>query len=299
MLRRPAAGTSGEGLLMAAMDALTGERSIVRRVWRRVLGEKSWVDRFGSFRERERLGLVNRANYAYGMLRAADMAAYFGKREVTVCEFGVANGDGLLNMIELAEPIQAETGVQFRIYGFDTGAGLPSVTGFKDHPEIWNPGDFSMLGKDELMRRIGSRAELIFGDIKDTIGPFIERVGPDAPLGFASIDVDIYSATKSALEGFKGAPDKYLPAVSLYLDDVAFYFANRWCGELAAVAEFNEEQQMRKIDQDRSIRYRAQQWCEHMYVCHILDHAARNEPQSRPKLDIEAHYRFMSERALF
>ena len=63
---------------------------------------------------------------AYGMLRAADLAAHFGKKAVTVVEFGVASGARPWNMIRLKELIERDTGVTLRVVGFDTGAGLPS-----------------------------------------------------------------------------------------------------------------------------------------------------------------------------
>ena len=43
-----------------------------------------------------------RPNYAYGMLRAADLAGYLGLKRVTICEFGVATGNGLIAMVDLA-----------------------------------------------------------------------------------------------------------------------------------------------------------------------------------------------------
>ncbi len=169
-----------------------------RKLWKSFLGEGSWVDHHGDFRTRERYGRVMRPNYAYGMLRAADIAKYFGKKRVTVIEFGVASGHGLLNMASIAPEIEKETGVELRIVGFDTGQGLPSVQGYKDHPEMWNPGDFAMEDRDTLMRKVGDRAEIVWGDIADTVGPFIDSVTQSAPLGYISIDVDIYTATKAA-----------------------------------------------------------------------------------------------------
>ena len=234
-----------------------------------------------SFRVKEKYGLVNRPAYAYGMLRAADIASYFGKQEVTVCEFGVAQGSGLLNMVELAHDITRETGVRFRIYGFDTGEGLTEIGGYKDHPEIWSEGDYPMFNKAELLDKLQGRAELVIGDIQDTVGGFVDHdLTSAAPLGFVSIDVDIYSSSKHALTCLQGRPDLYTPAVSVYLDDVSTYFSNRWCGELAAVDEFNAENKLRKIDVDRTLpghrTDRDRIWFERMYVCHVLDNAARS-----------------------
>ncbi|AUC96460.1 hypothetical protein QU42_31565 [Bradyrhizobium sp. UASWS1016] len=273
-----------------------------RKLWTHFLGVDSWVGRTGDFRTRERHGLVSRPYYVYGMLRAADHARYVGASSVTVVEFGVASGRGLLNMIDCAELITAETGVAFRIVGFDTGAGLPSIDSYKDHPEIWNPGDFAMEDRTSLEKKIGGRAEIIWGNIDQTIDGFTGTLGPQSPLGFIAIDVDIYSASKSALRCLTGDPEKYLPAMSMYFDDVSFFFANKWCGELAAIEEFNAEHAMRKIDRDRSLPglrpKAAAAWYQAMYVGHVLDHPARQSPANRKGLTIKEHAAFMSASAL-
>lgn len=276
--------------------------SLKQKVWHRLLGERSWVARNGSWRERERFDLVQRPNYAYGLLRAADLALYFGHQAVTVCEFGVASGAGLLNMIELADAIGRETGVRFRTVGFDTGAGLPSVQGAKDHPEIWSGGDFKMEAREALVARIDGRAELVWGDIGETVDGFVRTLRPDAPLGFVSIDVDIYSGSKSALRVLQGPVNAYLPAISMYFDDVAFFFANDWCGELVSIHEFNAENEMRKIGTDRSLpglRPILAPWHRGMYVCHLFDHEARQRPREREALTIGAHHAFMRDRFLY
>jgi hypothetical protein len=276
---------------------------IKRKAWKQVLGEKSWILNNEDFRAHERAGLVNRPNYAYGMLRAADSAKYFGHESVTVIEFGVASGAGLLNMADLAGMIEAETGIKFRVVGFDTGAGLPAVQGYKDHPEIWNPGDFAMEDREGLLKKLDGRAEVIWGDIAETIKPFTVKLTSESPVGFISIDVDIYSGTKSALQVLDGSTDKYLPAISMYFDDVSFFFANKWAGELAAIEEFNGTNEQRKIDHDRSlVWHRPPQfdgWYSNMYVCHMLDHSARQSPLARPKLTIKEHAEFMKTRFLF
>jgi hypothetical protein len=276
---------------------------IKRKAWKQVLGEKSWILHNEDFRAHERSGLVNRPNYAYGMLRAADGAKYFGHKSVTVIEFGVASGAGLLNMADLAGIIEAETGIKFRVIGFDTGAGLPTVQGYKDHPEIWNSGDFAMEDREGLIKKLDGRAEVIWGDIGETIKPFTAKLTSESPVGFISIDVDIYSGTKSALQVLDGSTDKYLPGISMYFDDVSFFFANKWAGELAAIEEFNAATEQRKIDHDRSLVWhrppQLDSWYSTMYVCHMLDHPARQSPLDRPKLTIEEHAEFMKTRFLF
>ena len=156
-----------------------------------------------------------------------------------------------------------------------------------------------MFNREELLKRIGGRAELIFGDIKDTGAKLVESLDPEAPLGFVSIDVDIYSGSRSALSCLKGDPSLYSLAISLYFDDVSFYFANRWCGELYSIDEFNQENAKRKIDRDHSLPgWRPsgpQGWHAAMYVCHVLDHPIRNEPTKREGLTLEQHLKYTRE----
>src|SRR5262245_11355073 len=177
-----------------------------RKVWTTLLGERSLVQRYGSLRDRERWGLVRRPNYAYGILRAADVATFSGQSAVTVCEFGVASGGGLLNMIEIADLVSRDTGVTVRVVGFDNGEGLPEPQGYKDHPEIWSGGDFRIEDRDGLLRRTEGKAEIIFGDVAETVRPFAAGLDPSAPLGFIAIDVDIYSAARSAFGASSSGP---------------------------------------------------------------------------------------------
>jgi hypothetical protein len=266
------------------------------------LSHRARVNRNGTFREKEFNGLISRPNYAYGMLRAADLARFMGKKAVTVCEFGVATGDGLMNMVKLAHVIREETGIGVRVVGLDTGEGLPPIGDYRDHPELWSPGDFAMSNKEELRKRVAGSAELIFGDIRDTVDGFVESLDESAPLGFVSIDVDIYSGAKSAFRALLGRPELYTPAISVYCDDVRFFFANRWCGELLAIEEFNQENSMRKIDQDRSLGDRpssSDPWHKSMFVCHVLDHEVRCKPRKREGLSIQQHYCFMKASSLF
>lgn len=259
---------------------------------------------FGSARARERFGLLTaRPMYAYGLFRAADLARWCGLRRVTAVEFGVATGTGLLAMVEAAGHVRRETGVEVRVVGFDTAAGLPPPTDHRDHPELWSEGDFAMVNHDELRARLAGRAELVIGDIAETVGPFRQSLAPDAPLGFVSIDVDLYSSTVSALRVFEAAdPSLYLPAVSVYLDDVAMFTANRWCGELAAVEEFNAAHELRKFDVDRALPGRRPwphlNWYARMRVLHVLDHPRRRRPEERRGLALDEDQRRLREYGL-
>ena len=45
---------------------------------------------------------------------------------ISVIEFGVAGGAGLLSLERTAELVEARTKVQRGVHGFDTGVGLPN-----------------------------------------------------------------------------------------------------------------------------------------------------------------------------
>ena len=273
----------------------------VRKAKRTALARDLWFRWAGSLREKERFGLIDRPQYAYGVLRAADVARYFDLDAVTVCEFGVASGDGLVNLVEVADLVTSETGVELRVLGFDTGAGLPPVQGFKEHPEIWSGGDFPMVSGDGLVQRtVGSgggrlgRHRRHRRRVHRLADPFF------APRLRVHRRRHLLGRAKRPPQP-SGPSEKLLPAVSLYFDDVGFFFANEWCGELAAIHEFNRDNESRKIAPDRSFipRTPAAPWHAHMYVCHTLDHAARSHPRDRAQLTIQDHDKFMRESHLY
>jgi hypothetical protein len=76
----------------------------------------------------------------------------------------------------------------------------------------------------------------------------------------------------------RGGPEKYLPAIVMYADDVEYMLTcNRWCGEAAAFGEFNEKSPHRKIERKPvRTRDRQREWHRRIYCCHVLDHPARH-----------------------
>jgi hypothetical protein len=114
----------------------------------------------GGLRDRIRFDLEGRPPYAWGLLTAADAARHAGKGRITAIEFGVASGGGLIELCRLADLVTEETGVAIDIAGFDTGRGLPPPQGFRDHPEIWRGGDFSMGDPAALRARLPAGAQL-------------------------------------------------------------------------------------------------------------------------------------------
>lgn len=236
------------------------------------------VAAFGSFRAKVDFDLVLRQQHAYAILTCADLARELGIKEVTLVEFGVAAGAGILNICELAERVTKETGVRFRIYGFDTGKGMPPPESYRDHPEIYQQGDFPM-NHEALQRSLPDNAKLVIGEISETVGPFLSDLTEEAPIGFISIDVDFYTSTRDALAILDGDADQYLPRVQMYLDDLEHPSHNSWCGERLAVGEFNERNTLRKIEQHAFLKsyriFRNARWIDHMFTVHVLDHASR------------------------
>lgn len=94
-----------------------------------------------------------------------------------------------------------------------------------------------------------------------------------------AVDLDYYSSTRAALDGLlTGPPDRYLPAVVMYADDVEYQITyNAFCGETLAMNEFSAASATRKIERKVvRVQRRPQRWHRQMYCCHVLDHPARN-----------------------
>jgi hypothetical protein len=132
---------------------------------------------------------------------------------------------------------------------------------------------------DALQAELKNRAKLVIGDIRN-IGSLEDILSDSGALGFASIDVDIYSSAKSALKLIADAEaNTLLPTVGLHFDDVwSEWGYSRFAGELLAIDEINEEYESRKIDQDRYVDYwhnGAQPWHSAMYILHAFDHPGR------------------------
>jgi hypothetical protein len=136
------------------------------------------------------------------------------------------------------------------------------------------------MDRERLTRVLPSNGKLILGELRETLPTFIERLRPDAPLGFVAVDIDYYSSAKDALTLFSDPdPLKYIPLPIIYFDDISMDSQNSWCGELLAVREFNDSHAMRKIEVDRFLRsrriFKHALWIDQIYLLHIFDHPQR------------------------
>ena len=230
----------------------------------------------GSFKLRLDYDVLPRPHYAYSVYYAAQLAERLGLKRISVLEFGVAGGNGLIELERMAEEVEKVFDVKIEIYGFDTGLGLPPPQGYRDLPYIWREGFFEM-DKDALLRRL-SRAKVVFGDVKDTLVDFNEKYDP-APVGAISFDLDYYSSTLDSMRIFDLPADKRLPRIYSYCDDVLSgegggILCDR-VGQLAAIREYNEREQSKNFSPihgfAQSRRVKAS-WNEKMYVHHDFAH---------------------------
>jgi hypothetical protein len=235
-----------------------------------------FIKLFGSYITKIDFDLVRPRKYAFPILEAARFAGEQGIRRVTIIEFGVAAGGGLLAMCDIAQHVGRATGVEFSVVGFDSGTGMPPPVDYRDHPDLYQAGDFPM-DHERLKSRLPSNARLVLGDLKHTVSEFLQNLTPEQPIGFAAIDVDYYSSATEALKVFADEnPAKYLPLTILYLDDIVLPSHNRFTGELLAVERFNQVHALRKIDEYRFLRtrriFKQPQWIDQIFLLHVFDH---------------------------
>jgi hypothetical protein len=222
----------------------------------------------------------------------------WGKEGVSLVELGVFEGAGLNFIVEVVNYLRRMCpGLVYHIYGFDSFIGLPTLVGHEDHNEIWKPYEYkSRIPYKKLAKKFKNKATLIKGDVNDTVEEFLaNQLDMNYPIGFISLDLDLYSSSKVALKILEDVnPNKYLPTVPIIVDDQDYLITyNDWCGVVLAIKEFNELNKFRKIQSRKEIYQR-------LRCAHILDHDLRTgkkSPKMKFKIDISKFVRF-NERAL-
>jgi hypothetical protein len=212
-------------------------------------------------------------DYTWGVVQATHLAKVLGIPRVSVLEFGVAGGNGLVALERIAQEASAAFGVEIDVFGFDTGAGLPRPEDYRDMPNLWSEGFFPM-DLTRLKARL-KRAELLLGPVEDTVPQFLSSTR--APVAFVSFDVDYYSSTRQALKLFDGAHERLLPRVHCYFDDILGYTFGDHVGERLAIEHFNAAHELRKLSPIYGVRYYVprrymnRMW-EKQYMLHVFDH---------------------------
>jgi hypothetical protein len=223
--------------------------------------------------------VFDRPNYAWSIYMACKQAKKLNLKEISVIEFGVAKGHGLLQMEKLSSIIGAHFKIKIQVYGFDLGTGMPeSNKNYKDLPYVWEKGYYKMDVK--VLKSKLKKSKLILGDIKKTIKTF-EKYS-SAPIGFISFDLDYYSSTNSAFEIFNLDQKTFLPRVLCYFDDIRsdnFIFHTEYSGVLLSIKEFNKASKVNKITKLNLFehsRYFKMAWNAHMYAFHSFKHPKYN-----------------------
>ena len=226
---------------------------------------------------------TRRPQYIWGVLQGAALSKVLGIEHISVIEFGVAGGGGLIALERAAELTEEMVGIKIDVYGFDTGTGNPKVIDYRDVPFRWSEGCWPME-KEKLEKQL-HRAKLVLGHTKDTIPEFIR--GKQAPVAFAAFDLTMYSSTAEALKLFEAEYGLLLPRTFCMFRSLVGKCGDlcEYIGERLAIHEFNGKNTMRKLCHMDGLRYWipngvGELWPEFFYCLHIFDHPLYGRPSS-------------------
>jgi hypothetical protein len=247
-------------------EMLSEPKLIVRAI------RKRWP---GTFEQRLAWDAVDRPHYAYCTYNAALQARALGHDAISAIELGVAGGNGLVTLEQIAATVEERTGVRVATYGFDAGSGMPRPVDYRDLPYVWQPGFFEM--DEAALRARLTRSELAIGDVRETVPAFVRRADIP-PIGFIAFDLDYYSSTIAAMQLLEMGPGQRLPRVYCYFDDVLgddFEIHSRFVGELLAIDEFNAAHADVKVAPIHGLAHKrriAAPWNDQVYVSHAFTH---------------------------
>lgn len=222
---------------------------------------------------------LERMNYAICIYEAAKEAKKLGYDEISVIEFGVAGGNGLLCAERYSEAVERIFGIKIKVYGFDNGIGLPKPIGYQDRPHSWQAGWYQM-DIEELSKKL-KRSTLVLGDVKDTISDFVEKYHPPR-IGVMLCDMDYYSSTTEILSLLQKENEWFVPRVRMYFDDVRPEY--EWQGEALAIKEFNSNSDEIKISPEGmnwSYIDNPDRKTLRIKMCHRFSHPNYNSNKSR------------------
>lgn len=233
----------------------------------------------------------SRPHYYFAARLAGKQAERLGYDKVSLIEFGVAGGRGLVALEELVEDLEEEFDISYEIYGFDLGSGIPSPESYKDSPYFWDRGHYEM--DVELLQSKLNRAELVLGDVENTVPEFIPKYNP-APVGGIYVDLDYYSSTKNALKILDVDGEYISPRVPMYFDDVMGGSSLRMTvpqiGEEKTIEEYNESANQDCIGklklEDNEIIRGGRQYAYHRFNHDLYNKYIGPEDRQNP-LDIE------------
>jgi hypothetical protein len=219
---------------------------------------------------------VLQERYLWGVIQAAYLATSLDVPRISLLEFGVGRGDGLVLLERAARIVGRRLGVELTVAGFDIGSGVPEPDDPRDMPQMYVPGLYQM-DLDATRARLEG-AELLIGEVRETVSRFLAQ--EPAPVGFAAFDFGSYSGTLDAL-GFLAAPPRLLlPRVHCYVANILGFTYGDCVGERAAIAEYNNRTDSRPLSPMFGLchyvprRFRNASWPERYYMAHVFDHPA-------------------------
>jgi hypothetical protein len=218
--------------------------------------------RLGSYKFRLKIGAVERPHYGYIVYNAARLAKKLNLTRISVLEFGVAGGRGLLNLEYHAREVEALVSIKIDLYGFDTGEGLPRPLDYRDLPYHWKEG-FYKMDVESLRARL-TTAQLVLGNVAVTAKSFFSDHEP-APIGAVIHDFDFYSSTALALKMFDADEKYFLPRIYCYFDDTA-------------INEFNQTHEHKKLAVPYHLlaRKAVESWHHQIFIYHDFRHSQYN-----------------------
>ena len=239
--------------------------------FKKILQRMRWVP----YPTRLEYDALIRPHYGFCIYNAASLAGSLGYPKISVIEFGVAGGRGLMNVEYHVEQIRKLSTVDLEVYGFDTESGLPAPKDYRDMPYMWDQGFFPM-DRESLQGRL-KFSKLVIGDVRETCSTFFAEHDP-APIGCALFDLDYYSSTMDAFNIFHTDPSNYLPRVYCYFDDIfggGLRANNEFVGVLKAINELNQQTPDKKIAKIQGLagsRKVPTLWNDQIFVFHDFSH---------------------------
>lgn len=255
------------------LDLLSKDQSIWGHVGRKILPYIPGLSRSLTLYDRLLLEQMPRVHYAYCAIRAAELAVRLGYSKVSMLEFGVAGGNGLIALENIKNVVEQFLPIQIRIVGFDLGSGLPVPVDYRDLPYHWQGGYYRM-DVERLKSRLRT-AELVLGPVDETVPDFLSRPDQSAPIGMIAFDLDYYSSTAAAFKIFEIDRAAILPRVLCYMDDIigTTECYSDFTGERLAIHEFNHQYTSRKISRCYDFDlFRIERWQEKIMIYHDFGH---------------------------
>ena len=153
----------------------------------------------------------------------------------------------------------------------------PGRLDHRDVPNLYRESGFPM-DEAKLRARLKS-ARLILGDVNETIGTFL--ASRPAPVGFVSVDVDLYSSTMSALKVVRRGPGVAVTACVLLLRrhsgrDVfrVHRRTTRHCGLQRGPRDAERFRRYSVYGISCIPPHSTEAWPDQMFIAHLFDHDA-------------------------